>query len=314
MKIDKMDPYIYSEVKKFCLKIFNKPKYYEYRTLLRQQKKETKKDHSFLQEIKVISNRIKNKKELTFKHSGHLGDLFYALPLIKELSKTHQCTLLIDSEVKYNGYYHKHPAGDLMISNRLYEMAYPLLSSQNYLTRIDKFKGEDVDVDLDLFRRLPGSNHFHSSRWYFHLAGVQADLNTPYFDVQPHSEIKNKIVVVKTERAGNQFINYNFLNIYSDILFLGTRNEYDLFLKQVPNAEFYNTKDFLELAEIIKASRFYISNQTMAYAIAEGLKVPRILEANPDFPVIFPIGGKGKDVYFQNHFENTFREFYETTN
>ena len=29
---------------------------------------------------------------------------------------------------------------------------------------------------------------------------------------------------------------------------------------------------------------------SFAYSVAEGLKVPRLLEASPDFPVVFPVG------------------------
>lgn len=310
-----MEKIYLSEIKNFFLKITNKSKYNERRNILKLQKKIDNIDYDFLAEVDKISKNIESKNDLTFKHSGHLGDLFYALPLIKELSKTHQCTLLINTEVEYDGYYHKHPAGKLMISKKLYEMAYPLLNSQEYLYKVEKLEDKhQVDIDLDLFRKLPATKCFHSVRWYFQLVGLQADLALPYFNVEPHSTIKDKVVVVKTERAANPFTNYQFLKNYSDILFLGTKKEYDVFVKSVPNAAFYDAKDFLELAQIIKASRFYVSNQTMAYAIAEGLKVPRILEAYPDFPVIFPIGGKGKDVYFQNHFEQTFKQFYEANN
>jgi len=44
------------------------------------------------------------------------------------------------------------------------------------------------------------------------------------------------------------------------------------------------------MAEIIKASRFYIGNMSFQYNMAEGLKIPRFLEASPDLPVVFPVG------------------------
>ena len=42
--------------------------------------------------------------------------------------------------------------------------------------------------------------------------------------------------------------------------------------------------------------------------MAEGLKVPRLLEASPDFPVVFPVGNNGYDFYHQNHFEKFFNK------
>ena len=73
--------------------------------------------------------------------------------------------------------------------------------------------------------------------------------------------------------------------------------------------EFYDCKDFLEMAEIIKASKFYIGNMSFQYVISDALKVPRLLEASPDFPVVFPIGPNALDFYHQNHFEKFFNNF-----
>ena len=42
------------------------------------------------------------------------------------------------------------------------------------------------------------------------------------------------------------------------------------------------------------------------YPIAEALKVPRLLEACPDFPVVQPVGNDAYDFYFQPHFEKWF--------
>ena len=60
------------------------------------------------------------------------------------------------------------------------------------------------------------------------------------------------------------------------------------------------------MSQIIKSSKFFLGNQSLAFSIAEGLKVPRILESRPDFPVVQPQGGKCYDFYFQTHFEKYF--------
>ena len=57
------------------------------------------------------------------------------------------------------------------------------------------------------------------------------------------------------------------------------------------------------MSKIIKSSKFFIGNQSMAFAIAESLKIPRLLECRPDFPVVQPVGGEGYDFYYQIHFE-----------
>ena len=66
------------------------------------------------------------------------------------------------------------------------------------------------------------------------------------------------------------------------------------------------------MAEIIKASKFFIGNMSFQYIMAEGLKIPRLLEASPDFPVVFPVGPNAFDSYHQNHFEKFFKDLNKT--
>jgi hypothetical protein len=85
------------------------------------------------------------------------------------------------------------------------------------------------------------------------------------------------------------------------------KNEYDDLKKDIPNLEIYDCKDFLEMAQIIKSSKLFIGNMSVAYPIAEALKVPRLLEGCPYFPIVQPIGENAYDFYFQEHFENYFK-------
>jgi len=299
-----------NEIIKFVLRVFNKQGYFRFKNKLRLEEKKAELEEDFVEDLKNITFLIKTKKVLNFKHSGHLGDLIYALPVIKEIAKDKKCNLFVNINQEFKGYYHKHPAGKVMITERIYNMLFPLLDYQNYLNEVSIYNGEVIDVDLDLFRKLPISLQFNSSRWYFHVTGIQTDLSVPFIDVPEHPSIKNKVIVIKTQRATNPFLDYSFIKKYKEILFVGTKQEYNDLKSDIPNLEFHDSKDFLELAQIIKSCKFYLSNQTFGYALAEGLKVNRILEANPEFPVISPIGGEGKDVYFQHNFESVFEEFY----
>ena len=112
-------------------------------------------------------------------------------------------------------------------------------------------------------------------------------------------ELKNKILIHRTFRYRNKYINYNFLNDYDDIYFLGLKYEYEDLKKQIPNLKIYDTKNFFEMAKVIKSSKFFLGNLSVAYPIAEALKIPRLLEACPEFPVVQPIGGDGYDFYYQ---------------
>ena len=94
------------------------------------------------------------------------------------------------------------------------------------------------------------------------------------------------------------------------MLFIGTKDEYNDLKKEVENLEFYDCKDFLEMAKIIKSSKFFIGNSSVGYDFAEGLKIPRLLEACPNFPVKRPHGKNAYDFCFQGHFEKLFDYLY----
>ena len=56
----------------------------------------------------------------------------------------------------------------------------------------------------------------------------------------------------------------------------------------------------------VKSSKFVIANSSLTFPIAEGLQVPRLLEASPDFPAAQPHGNNAFNFYFQSHFEERF--------
>ena len=91
-------------LKKLFFKITNKDKHFFYKNILKKNSHESiiKKiyESSMQNQINDIHNTIKNKKELSFSHCGHLGDVINSLPTVKELSKNHKCNFFIHSEKK----------------------------------------------------------------------------------------------------------------------------------------------------------------------------------------------------------------------
>ncbi len=289
--------------KKYILKYFNNKKYLDFKSSQKIEESRKIFKNNFENTINKIHTTIKEKKKLNFLHSGNLGDLIYCLPVIKELSKTHGCNLFIKTNEIIPVEYFKHPAKGFYIDDRMLNLFLPLMKEQKYFNEVDKFQGQEIDVDFNLFRILPVNICFNSPRWYFQITGIQVDLSVPYMEVDDHESIKDKIVIHRTFRHRNQFINYKFLRNYDDLIFIGTKDEYEDLKKDVPNLEFCECKNFLEMARIIKSSRFFIGNQSIAYPMAEALKVPRLLEAEPLFPVVQPVGKKAFDFYYQPHFE-----------
>ena len=74
------------DFKKIWLKIFDKNKYSFYK----EEKIKIESKNLYINKIKKKLDQftlaLKDKNEISFLHSGHLGDIINSLPLIKEIS------------------------------------------------------------------------------------------------------------------------------------------------------------------------------------------------------------------------------------
>lgn len=299
-------------IKKLFYKFTNKEKYKKLKSDLLIDKKIKVLKSGFEQEIINISEKLEQ-KEISFLHSGHLGDVINALPVIKEISINSKCNLFLqtDKKLEEDALGYKYKGDKIYMTDRMVNMVLPLLKKQDYLNSVEIFNNQKIDIDLDLFRKIPMNFNLDEVRWYFHLTGVHVDLSKQYLFADEHKTIKNKIVIMRSTRRKNNFINYRFLNKYNDVFFLGLKEEFNDLKIDIPKLEFYDCENFLEAAEIIKSSKFFIGNSSFGFTMAEGLKVPRIMESYPDFPVIYPNGGYGYDIYFQIHFEKICKKLYQ---
>ncbi len=264
--------------------------------------------------IKEYVKIIKEKKEISFLHYGHLGDIINSLPIIKEISKSKKCSLFIEKDKKIPDHVLKdHPFGKFFLSEKSISKLLPLLKNQRYLSNVEIYNRENIDIDLNFFRELPINFNTDSVRWYFHLTGIFPDLSNSYLDVENNNNFKKKIVIMRSLRRQNKNIDYSFLNNYDDLLFVGLKEEYDILKQNLSKMEFHDSKDFLELASIIKNARIFIGNLSFGYALAEAVKVPRLLESRPNFPLVYPNGENAYDFYFQDHFELHFKKIYYKT-
>ncbi|WP_143394707.1 hypothetical protein, partial [Flavobacterium psychrophilum] len=98
---------------KYWYKYTNKNKYRDIKEQILLKRKKSQLLPSFTYKLDEISGYIKNEKVLNFKHSGHIGDIIYALPVIKELSKTHICNLFIQVNKPIDKHAYKHTAGNV---------------------------------------------------------------------------------------------------------------------------------------------------------------------------------------------------------
>ena len=76
-------------------KIFRPKKYLQDKRLNIIEKDKIIFKEKFEEYIDNIQNILLNKNEISFLHAGHIGDIINTLPILKEVSKTHKCNLLI---------------------------------------------------------------------------------------------------------------------------------------------------------------------------------------------------------------------------
>jgi hypothetical protein len=238
------------------------------------------------------------------KHSGNAGDIIYALPSIYALAKGKPVHLLL--KLNQKGVYGKegHPLGNVMLNQNMFDMISPLLLSQQGIHACTVYNGESFDYDLDYFRYYPFQLFKGNiSHWYYWVFAIQANTWNPWLKVKEDERFRDSIVIARSKRYNAPGIDYSFLAQYSNLIFIGVNEEYGIIKKQVPSIKFHPVKDFLEMASIIAGSKLFIGNQSFPFAIAEALKVNRLLEVYFDSPNVAVNGENGFEFCLQPQFE-----------
>ena len=167
-------------------------------------------------------------------------------------------------------------------------------------------------VDLDKIYLVPNiipHGNIHRWPWYCY-PDMACNLSEPWLFVEPDEGLGDYIVVNRTLRARNENINYKFLKPFQDkLLFVGHTDEWIEFCKDNDiEVRHHETDDLLELATIIRSARFFIGNQSLCFALAEAMKMPRILEVCTELPNVVPSGHQAYDALFTSTMEYYFNE------
>ncbi len=245
---------------------------------------------------------------VSFKHSGNAGDLIYALPAIRHLARGRHVSLEVGLDVPISNKHLVHPLGKVMFNQAMYDRMAPLLQRQDYIQELRVHEGGPVDVDLDVIRRAPlPHDRLGISRWYSYFLGIAPDLSQPWLTVEPDPATKATVLLARSQRYRNEKLDFRFLADLPDLAFVGLREEYDDLRRQLPGLTWLQVDDFHQLARLIAGCKLFIGNQSLPFALAEGLKVPRILELYPLSPNVVPTGGVAFDILFQRQFEHVVR-------
>lgn len=274
-----------------------------------------------------------SKDTISFKHSGTSGDLIYWLACIRQAWIRYGKKAVIYQWLDRPGYFYDgahHPYNGVMMNQYAFDMLKPLLLSQEYVADFRPWVGEPFMIDMDKVRVMkPLMPYGNIIKWLGYCYGdimpnvaekwiksvTQKGYNLTNPEIFPEIDLSKKILINRTSRYQNQWINYFFLKKYQgDIVFIGLENEWDTFCKQWElNVPLLSVDNFLELAVAIRSSRFFIGNQSMCFAMAEAMKHPRILEVCPFAPNVDPVGEHAYDFLYQEYFENYVEQLYHET-
>ncbi len=257
--------------------------------------------------VHEILRTVGNEGEVNAAHSGNAGDIIYSLPVLKRLheitAKPLNILMRINEPLALAAGF-EHPLGNVMLDEAMAQRLQPLLEAQPYINKAKLIENEKIHLDLTLFRKAGLElDKGNIARWNFYTTGINTDLSKPWLFVNPDQQFAGTIVLARSSRYNNPFIDYSFLSAYQDIVFVGVKSEYLSMKKNIPCLRWQQVDDFLEMAQIIAGSKLFIGNQSFPFSVAEGLKVPRILEVYHRTPNVIPEGSNGYDFYFQKHFE-----------
>lgn len=250
-------------------------------------------------------------KTISFKFSGFCGDVIHYMAGIKQVCEDQNRKAVIFIWLDRVGLLYdgaQHPYEGKMINRYAFDMMRPLLLYQPYVDDVLIWQGEEIMIDMDKIREAQlGMPYGNLAHWIgMRFSDMQANLSARWLDSIfdsnkfDRTEISNSIIVNRTSRYQNELVSYYFLKDYDNVVFAGLEGEYWNFRHQwnLQNLKLLKVQDFLTLAGLIDRCKFFIGNQSMCFAIAEALKVPRILEICPFAPNVHPVGEHAH--YFRN--------------
>ena len=201
---------------------------------------------------------------------GVFGDIIYALPTIAALGSGHM-------------YYYNRPWSAPLLP-KIHNLL-PLLEIQPNISGVSQHTGEWITHDLSTYR-AGGLNYGDTiierqARWL--RVDVSSIIKTPWLTVDRIDSIA-PIVISRGPRWQGFFFPWIELvrDHIDDMVFLGTHEDYGIFVKQFGHAvPWYPTKDLLEMARVIAGAELFIGSQSCPLAIAEGLHNRTIVEVCP---------------------------------
>ena len=245
--------------------------------------------------------------KLVFNHSGAMGDIFYSLYFVTQFLQSlnvNPCQTQFNIPLQVPFRQSSYPSG-VNIPMATGKFISVLLEQLGFtVTHKKKSQLPAGYIDLDLFRN-PAINHLggDNREWYYQCSPkhLPKDFYRKIFNIsaQPISQLQTKIIVLKTSRYINPFIDWKKLEQFqSSLIFMGLQHQYNAFCKQIFTIPYIKVQDGLDAAIKMKSALGVLGNPSGLFALAQCLKVPRIFVSSqwkasrvPGPIVVLPLGG-----------------------
>lgn len=233
-------------------------------------------------------------KQLSAIHSGNGGDILYSLPAVKALGVRHFILNVFRS-----------PDPLRKLTQEMAFSLVPLLLEQDYIDRVTVVRAglslETVDpacigVDylLDRFR-LEDISQSHLMYAHARATGARINPNVPFLSLTDEEDATDRPDVVLAITPRYRVLTDEFIRelalYFENMVVLAIPEEWRT-ASGIPGGV-RQCADILEMARIIRSARLFIGNPSLASAVAEGLKAPRLVDLPIALPNAFPIGPHG---------------------
>ena len=206
-------------------------------------------------------------QQASWLHGGDSGDVIYALAAMRAAGGGHLYLTGFEGT--------REPMNDSKI-----QFLAPLLAAQPYIEGVAMWGGEPIQRDFTAFRqRMFRDTDLATQQWQSVLSETEPDVKTAWLSVPPLAK-HGRPVFARSQRYQNRNWEPFWRELKTsspDAIFVGTFAEFDEFR----HGELCFARDALDLAQIINGASIFVGNQSLPFALAEGLKVGRILEPCP---------------------------------
>lgn len=256
----------------------------------------------------------------TWCHSGTFGDTIYSLVAMKLLGpgrlviKLNNMDSIARSQWGPTAYAGVHSG---RYTRTDVEFMRPLLEHQSYVTSVDEYTNQLIDIDLDKQRLFTTKDNREAwqgnqTECYALACGIdivkyQSELNVhPWLEPVAPTRITNRpIVISRTDRYlqgsssyPDQWAKWIAEGLSDTAVFVGSKSEQEEFNRKFNcNVPYYPVNDMLELASVISGCEQFIGNQSMPLSIAIGLGKTFWCETRKDWETFRSPHGFG-DVWF----------------